>query len=120
MNLSKFLGSHNTAKMGLAAAMALGGTLLLNATTARAGDLSYTNYSVVTIGGTNGNAAAKAGDLSTGADITGNAFVTGSVTQLATLGQDLPTVAGNSGTYALRWLRTWISVAPRTSTTGTA
>jgi choice-of-anchor A domain-containing protein len=62
--------------------------------TARAGGVSWTNYSVVTIGA-NGNPSA--GGLSTTSDITGNAFVSGSVTGSSfTIGQDLPTVSNPS------------------------
>lgn len=60
----------------------------MTAVPARA-QVSWTDYSVVTIGsGANGN-------LSTGSDITGNAFVSGSVTGAGfTIGQDLPTASG--------------------------
>ena len=56
---------------------------------AEAGSVSFSNFSVVTIGAKNN---ASAGGLSTQADITGNAFVSGNVTGLATVAQDLPTV----------------------------
>ena len=84
----------------VASAVALSSCCLASGT-ARAAGVSWTNYSVVTIG-SNGNPSA--GGLSTSSDITGNAFVSGSVTGGSfTIGQDLPTVSNPSAhpQYAL-------------------
>ena len=81
----------------VAAAVALS-SLFLAGRPARAGGVSWTNYSVVTIGA---NGDPSAGGLSTSADITGNAFVSGSVTGNSfTIGQDLPAVS-NPPQYSL-------------------
>jgi len=84
----------------VAAAVVLS-SLFLNGGAARAGGVSWTGYSVVTIGAT-GNPSA--GGLRTSAAITGTAFVSGNVTGNSfTIGQDLPTVSNPSGNpqYAL-------------------
>jgi choice-of-anchor A domain-containing protein len=85
----------------MVAAAAVLSSLFLAAGPTRAGSVSWTNYSVVTIG-TSGNPAT--GGLSTTSDITGNAFVSANVTGNSfTIAQDLPTVSNPSSNpqYAL-------------------
>ncbi len=70
-------------------AFVLAGAMASCGVAAQAGSVSFTDFSVVTIGAHNN---ASAGGLTTSADITGNAFVSGDVKGLATMAQDLPTV----------------------------
>jgi choice-of-anchor A domain-containing protein len=66
--------------------------LLLAGDTARAGGVSWTDYSVVTIG-TPTMANPNLGGLSTSSEITGNAFISGNVTGSSfTMASDLPGV----------------------------
>ena len=105
MQLLMFLDTRPTTMARIAAAVALASAFVVGGRKAQAGPIqaSWTDFSVVTIGGTTGTPAAQAGNLSTQADITGNAFVAGTVTGLGTAAQDLPNVVNplTSPQYAL-------------------
>ena len=73
MQMNIFEPVHRMSFFRILAACLVGGTLFLGGQSGWAGDITpnWTDFSVVTIGGTTGSDASKAGDLSTGGDITG-------------------------------------------------
>jgi choice-of-anchor A domain-containing protein len=90
MSLNALSFTFNRAMGRLAASTVAASALFLGTAPAHAGDVSWTNFSLVTIG-TSGDPGA--GNVSTGSEVTGSVFVSGNITNSITVGALLPSVS---------------------------